>query len=748
MAPVLLLIEDDSGRVLFHSDDKRSLWENFFKETDNNARLKAHVFSRTARPFQGTYWGKGASFYSTPLPAVPWSLVVFRNKELFRTTNFEAIILACALFAVYIIISLIVPVVIWLFNKARRRKMSMSWFWPDFDRPYWYYATIGFIFFLVGIPLFSCDILPDDCAVWFVFPYLLFSLTGLWFLIKVCPKRTQKISPEQLYRRYACMMVSFLLLFSALPMGIFFKTGADREMTLAMKYNLITLGHKLRQTPDLDFSRIQREIRGIDASPSPIAECSENDYWRNCTLARHSIHLSPIAKTSLCVSDNAPGSDYCNQTETVFPQNHKTIRTEGNYPSSPEASLLERFHRKIRENSLSRLSNPVSISTLGLIGDQPSGTPFHWPENSRSSSISLAFQAPPKHEQSGRENMWVILQSSLPSVRFSNFPYKTYFLPLIFPLIVFVGALVLVVVPIFVVSRIFPILPKSSTKENSNQAKRNLLIIGLPETLDISCAKKDNIDCRQISDLPEWWKIKTRVFYTKKPEVILDHFEYQLGVPQFDRAKLELLAALLAKGKQICVLSTINPLKLDREDDSEPSSPDESNRPASVSLQEWSQVFQSFALHYHKLETSVDSRGVPADEPSYEAIWQSRTIDEKITLHYLAQDGFVHAENQNLHHLFELGLIEPKPAPRLVDGGFKEYVLNAAQRDQLGAIERVKRRSLWYVWKWPLAIVFFVLVMGLLLTQQEFGSVLVVMLSLLPVLLPTLSGLEQDGNVS
>ena len=186
------VIEDDSGKVLFHSDENESLWENFFEETDNDPQLKAHVFSRTAGEFQGTYWGKGHSFYSIPLPHVPWSLVVFRNKELFRTINFEALILACALFALYTFISLIVSAAIWLCNKARRRKMSMSWFWPDPDRPYWYYTVIASIFFLVVSYGWGLALLQP-------MPYCLFFYTSSqldWLMVS--DKRLPKVHPRNI----------------------------------------------------------------------------------------------------------------------------------------------------------------------------------------------------------------------------------------------------------------------------------------------------------------------------------------------------------------------------------------------------------------------------------------------------------------------------------------------------------------------------------------------------------------------
>ena len=838
------VIEDEGGRVLFHSDDNRSLWENFFEETDDNAQLKAHVFSRTAGKAEGNYWGKGHSFYSVPLPAVPWSVVVFRNKELFRTTNFEALLLAVILFVLYVGISSIVPTAIWLFSKARRRKMPISWLWPDSDRPYWHYICISlilFAFFLVGLPLFGCDVFPDGYSVWFVFSYPLVSLLVLCFLrsfwpdsvrpsrcwisialvfvlffsgslllfwrggledyapwivllnpigisiflcylTKVSPRCSGKISsdhgPEGLHCRYAFAVISFLLLFSALPMGIFFKVGTDREMALAMKYNLITLGQKLRQTPDLDFSQIQREIRGVDTS-SPMAECAENGYRGNCNLLKHSIHLNPLTKTTLYVSDKKPSANSYSRLEPSFLEK-MCVRTDPGAddcnhtePSSP----LEKLHKFIRANSLSRLSNPVSVSTLGLIDEQSPGNPFHWRYDS-SPSIALDFQASLKPSDS--QTKWVILRSWSSSDIWPS-SAKSFFWGAAV-LIAFV--LMLIGVPIFIVSRIFPVLRKSpvdensyqeKTKENSNKKEEKLLIIGSPESLDsyrqenLPADQWEPIDCRQISD-PLWWKVEGQVLSTQKAGVILQHFEYQFGVPTFDRSKLSLLAALLVRGKQIRVLSTINPLKLDREDGSGPSFPDETMHtvpkhpvpvslqewsqvfqtftlqkgPAPVSLREWSRVFQLFTLQYASLDpksTSTESDARPDLIPTYEAIWQARTTDEKITLYHLARDGFVHVENSEMGSLFALGLIKFNPDSRWLEDDFEKYVLNAAQRDELDASEREKRQGRWDVWKWPLAIVLIVLGMGLLLTQQEFKNVVVLMLSILPVLPSALSEL-------
>ena len=213
-------------------------------------------------------------------------------------------------------------------------------------------------------------------------------------------------------------------------------------MILAMKYNLIW-GRSLAKPLLWTFLKSSMK-RGIDMS-NHIAECSENECEsvkceqvnsqqedcllecpetflsrNNRTLLEHGIYLSPIAETSLYVSDNDPSTDFCSHTEL---------------------SLLERFHR-IRENSLSRLSNTVSISTLGLIRDQFPGSSFRW-RYGPSPSIALDLHAPLK--QSDSQPKWIILRSYSPSGfgSISSFPAKGHFWGSIV-LIVFVPMLVMV----------------------------------------------------------------------------------------------------------------------------------------------------------------------------------------------------------------------------------------------------------------------------------------------------------------
>ncbi len=68
------IIIDDCGAVLFHSDPKHTLTENFFIETDNNRRLRALVAARRTEWLDLKYWGDDHRAFVSPLTRRPKSL--------------------------------------------------------------------------------------------------------------------------------------------------------------------------------------------------------------------------------------------------------------------------------------------------------------------------------------------------------------------------------------------------------------------------------------------------------------------------------------------------------------------------------------------------------------------------------------------------------------------------------------------------------------------------------------------------
>jgi hypothetical protein len=71
------IFENTRGDVQFHSDDLRSLVENFYAETEQSAQLLLAVDRHTPTAFAGTYRGTRSWLVTRPLDPMPWTLVIF-----------------------------------------------------------------------------------------------------------------------------------------------------------------------------------------------------------------------------------------------------------------------------------------------------------------------------------------------------------------------------------------------------------------------------------------------------------------------------------------------------------------------------------------------------------------------------------------------------------------------------------------------------------------------------------------------
>jgi hypothetical protein len=121
------VIEDASGRVLYHSEDARSLRENWFEETDHNDELFAAVQARRERLVSGRYLGAPARFHSAPIQDLEWSLVVFDGEAARYALGFELIVTSLAHLLLY---GAILVAGIAVLSRLRP-EMSWSWIWPS-----------------------------------------------------------------------------------------------------------------------------------------------------------------------------------------------------------------------------------------------------------------------------------------------------------------------------------------------------------------------------------------------------------------------------------------------------------------------------------------------------------------------------------------------------------------------------------------------------------------------------------------
>lgn len=83
------VIKDLSGEVIYHSNDQRSLLENFYIETDENQQIIAAAQMRHKHLVSGKYYGHAHNFWVTPLDNTPWSLIVFYDTELMELANIK-----------------------------------------------------------------------------------------------------------------------------------------------------------------------------------------------------------------------------------------------------------------------------------------------------------------------------------------------------------------------------------------------------------------------------------------------------------------------------------------------------------------------------------------------------------------------------------------------------------------------------------------------------------------------------------
>ena len=85
-------VVDADGGTLYHSDDTRSLVESFLLETDEHPGVRTAIESRHSDEFSARYNGKSHRLVLHPIQQLPWTLVVFYEKELTQLTYLDLVV--------------------------------------------------------------------------------------------------------------------------------------------------------------------------------------------------------------------------------------------------------------------------------------------------------------------------------------------------------------------------------------------------------------------------------------------------------------------------------------------------------------------------------------------------------------------------------------------------------------------------------------------------------------------------------
>ena len=638
------VIHNDDGMVLFHSEAKRSFRENFFEETDRNEALQALTYSRAADSFEGEYWGKGHQFYVMPFQGLPWSLVVFQDKEILRAHNFEILLFAGFLFLLYfLMLAVFCGFLIGVVGR-QARKHWRRWIWPNSRYRNQYIGIVLWnLLVAIGmtITMMWIDVPPAyEYLLSVGIPALSFILlcTGLWALRPIPSQDASGSHPIRtgspfsygteggMNSLYSWMMLSFLLVFAIVPVGNIFSIAHREETDLLMKHHLFTLGQSLIQTQHTPlvplgeitengiFQYYPRVTSSSEANMTPlIPDCQSpiHDKPNYGMLTGFSSLSSGIPEHQLSSTQinyilNGILKDGLTPTHLCFGRLHSPMSDEEN----PAPVFIQRIHKLVRSSSLQ--SSPI-LETWGFIQDGTRQNSFKWnvEKSNEERRLSLMLENFPQQRQGASE-----FTSTGTLILSAEVPFSLWMLPLNATgwwIGVLGGLLVLFLLLRFAIYRTFPLqshipkwgmshLPQEPYKIKSPQ---NFLVVSPPGTGKSVFAHSqlqhwEVIDLRMTTDEEHWSNsiLKDLGRATKgKSTIALDHFEYKLGQPQHDHEKRNLVEGLLMSGHQVYILSSVNllhhsfSLTPQTQNDSPPSGPTHSDI-------DWGYIFQSFLLLY------------------------------------------------------------------------------------------------------------------------------------------------------
>jgi hypothetical protein len=186
---VELAILDEDGEVVYHSDEQRIGYENFFAETDQNRELRATVVARRAGIVSAMYWGDDQRMFVRPLDGSPWTLVTFRAKRLTRVLNVEGVLLT--LLMLLMIASPFLFLYLGVLAVAPRYRAPSLW--PDSDRRADYLSLAKVLAALLGLFALHIELLTPWSAFFtvLVLPPLSIAATDLMLHRRSHPRRLE-----------------------------------------------------------------------------------------------------------------------------------------------------------------------------------------------------------------------------------------------------------------------------------------------------------------------------------------------------------------------------------------------------------------------------------------------------------------------------------------------------------------------------------------------------------------------------
>lgn len=758
---------NNTGDVLFHSDEVNNLEEQFFEECDNDRLLRAAVLARASEFINTQYLGKGHRLFVSPMPGTPWMLVVFRDKQISRTINLEVLTLSLVLYLVFAVVALLVISVVYLPRRGERIRRL----WPNernaghYDRFIVMNAVLVVVFLIVAwkvkneaLLVFCCFLLPTLATVLGAV-VLKDATVGHDKSESAVANRLRFLSWLPYRKGYAIALVGSLILMSILPALGFFKICRNFEMRLMVKHGQVSLAREL-----------ERRTARIDAQYASINVGSNEENKKEFLKAR----LDPEARRS---------------NWDVYDSFFFTTLRSG---PSVNASLFIPEQTGMLNSLLTGLRplyNQTCVESQELARGESADGLWGWGQDAQG---RYRLQ---KGKEGRNGEMSLALVSSVPPVEVPDTLPK--WLVVILGL---VGMCALVYQLVRFVTGSFFLLDKDPPRPmlagvTKLSTANNVAVLRPPMAANgWDPANSHRIDLSQVSIWPGWASIVKSNVPGAGQTIVLDHFEQDMDEPAANREKLRVIEHFLSESRRVVVVSTVDPLRFpisaasanpaatsigaDTEASAKPEAKGKNKGAATgvpiktgaseseQAAARWSMAFSTFVTVYSPDNADVEfvrnntnflrvmranrpwryleriGKEIAANGASHEgtfdraareerinevvdqarayhqALWATCSQDERCALIHLALDGLVSSKNTDVRQLLKRGLVVRDPGLRLMDESFRRFVISASHGEDIDAW-RQAGGSNWELMKAPLLLILLSVSLFLFVTQKE-----------------------------
>ena len=744
MNPVLptgygFAVIDATGKVLFHSDEKRNLRENFFNECENHPRLLAAVSGRATVQFDANYYQRRCNLRVSPLPDLPWSLVVFHEAAPLQITHLEVVGVAGCWFLIYAG-ALLLGFGLLRFFRGQR---AARWLWPRRDLAATYRLVAALNLALVALGLIVALLNFDPwvtLGMAGLLPVTGLALTPLALRRRRCAPAWSgalamglRVQARRWVRRacgphwlqglaglaswddyrygYVSAFGSLLLLVAFLPTLAFVKLASDTEMELMVKQAQMHLVGDF----EARARRVRAEVLGFHAT-----DASKN---RPLALANPEAFIQDRLNNSWDVYD------------TFFFGSTITITNARGAAFGRANFSRDTFHDLLV--GLRPHFNALDVEARGLLPDAASDDSWHW-QHVRSwlglrtaLALTKQYSSPSKSAGPTTENRAEVItvHSDVPHCGLPG-PIRATGLGLL---------LCVPFVLVYLVAQKILFLGEAAPKRLDQRGwpRGKYLLLGPPHSHKgawltpqyFPMLGSDGHSVPIVIDLrtPEgraWLEeaSQDKLFEHTSQPIVVEHFEYNLTDPEFNRKKFRFLRLFAADEKRPMILvSNVHPLSFPMADSMEasPAVPPalalDKHQRADL-LSPFKRIFKEDSDGHSLAAPPADTTAFTA-RAHYRSLFATCSPKEQQILYQVADERLISCGQPEIQTLLGRGLLKLAPDLRLMDdGGLRAFVLSH-YRPELDE-ETKEEPSLWHDLKGPAVTVLVILAGFFFVTQR------------------------------